>query len=385
MSFVPRDVVLLPESTADHENRWVAMNVFARTALGVDDKIIRLLGQVQTEAYEVGPFRCWDIERYSNEDGLLADPSRFQRDGTKWKELILDRDALLAKLKAHFIVVDNEAAYRDRFQTKRNLLDNGHFGNFHQQHGQHMMLVKRIDPAKWWMDQKFSPDRLTIRADTLYGAVQAHFLEKYFASRIKSGMAVIDLGCGTGIYANAMARRGAEVLGIDPSEEYLAVAKSNALPGTSFAKMSIGGANGLDGVATASADLIFMSDALLFYFLPLFAGQQADISQLLSDIRRILRPGGAFVSVEPHSIFYLSSWLGEADRPFTVITEYMHKWFGVVPPLSWWFRQFSNSGFSVTDLQEITPAEYFVEVDPRGYYFAKEFPLWHLMELVVRD
>ena len=108
MTFVPKDVVLLPESTSQCPNRWVAMNVFARTCLGVDDKVVRFLGELSSGAREQGPFECWDIERFSNEDGLLADPTRFVRDVALWTTLRLDREQLLSKLKTHFIVVDDE-------------------------------------------------------------------------------------------------------------------------------------------------------------------------------------------------------------------------------------------------------------------------------------
>ncbi len=385
MTLVPKDVVLLPESTAARPNRWVAMNVFARTCLGIDDKVVRFLGRLENDDHDDGPYRCWNIERFSNEDGLLADPSRFERDVARWKESTLNRDELLARLKTHFIVIDDEAAYRARFAAKRHLLDKQHFGNFHQQHGQHMMLMKRVNPAEWWMEQKFTPDRLSVRPDTLYGAIQWSFLEKYFAERIKSGMAVIDLGCGTGIYSNAIARQGAKVLGIDPSDEYLEVARANAVQGTSFEKMPIGEQGGLDALPSETADIVFMSDALLFYFVPLLPGQKADINLLLGEIRRLLKPGGAFISLEPHSVFYLAPWLGETDRPFTVISEYLHKWYGVVPPFSWWMRQFADAGFAVADMREITPAEYFSDVDRRGYRFASEFSLWQLLELIVRS
>src|SRR5690349_5719591 len=142
MSFVPKDVVILPESTPDYPDRWVAMNVFARTSLGVTADVLGFLGRVGTmSAVTDKPptYLCWDIEYFSNEEGLLADPSRFRRDAAQWKELRLDREALEAKLKAHFILIDDEAAYRARFQAKKHLLDHEHFGNFHQQHGQHMM------------------------------------------------------------------------------------------------------------------------------------------------------------------------------------------------------------------------------------------------------
>jgi hypothetical protein len=73
-------------------------------------------------------------------------------------------------------------------------------------------------------------------------------------------------------------------------------------------------------------------------------------------------------------------WLGAVDRPFVIITEYLKKSFGIVPPLSWLIQQVTQAGFAVTDMREIVPADYFKEIDPRGYYFASEFPLWHLLE-----
>jgi ubiquinone/menaquinone biosynthesis C-methylase UbiE len=231
------------------------------------------------------------------------------------------------------------------------------------------------------MQQKFTADGQAVRPDTLYGAVQWNFLKSYFAERIRPGMHVIDLGCGNGVYANAMAKHGATVLGIDPSEEYLSVARTNAVGGTSFAKMEIGAADGLSGVADGIADLVFMSDALLFYFIPFYPGQQADIQILLSDIRRILKPAGSFVSLEPHPAFYLTPWLGAVDRPFTIATEYMNKTFGVVPPQAMLIQALVEAGFVLTDMREIAPVEEFVATDPRGYYFASEFPLWQMMEM----
>ena len=382
MTFVPKDVVFLPESTARYPDRWVAMNVFARTSLGLSGEIFRLLGQIESDpaAGGEGPFRCWQIEYFSNEVGLLADPSRFRRNVEDWQELSLTRSELLAELRKHCIIVDDGMAYRERFRPKRHLLDRVHFGNFHQQHGQHMALEKRQDAVGWWMRQKFAEDQLSVRPDTLYGAIQNKFLEQYTEERIGAGMAVVDLGCGTGVYSNLMASRGADVLGIDPSEEYLAVARSNAVPGARFENMKIGEAGALDKIPTASADIVFMSDALLFYFVPFYPGQSADIQILLSDIRRILKPGGAFVSLEPHGAFYLMPWLGAVDRPFVIVTEYLNKSFGIVPSLSWLIRQVTQTGFAVTDMREIVPAAYFEEVDPRGYHFASEFPLWHLLE-----
>ena len=388
MSFVPKDVVILPEGTAEYPDRWVAMNVFARTSLGISGEVVAFLGRAGSrlsEQVSAHPtkYLCWDVEYFSNENGLLADPTRFRRNMDQWRELHLDAKALEGKLKAHCILIDDESVYRERFQDKRNLLDRERFGNFHQQHGQHLLLVKRDNPAEWWMRQKFTEDYLTVREDTLYGAVQLRFLQDYFKRSMKPGMQVIDLGCGTGIYSNLMAQCGAEVRGIDPSDEYLDVARSYALGKATFEKASIGEAGGLDGIEDGWADVVFMSDALLFYFVPFYPGQKADLQTLLADIRRVLKPGGVFVSLEPHAAFYLCPWLGADDRPFTIVTEYLDKRFGIVPPFSWLVHALAEGGFAVKDLLEIGPADYFRDVDSRGYHFAREFPLWQLLELTV--
>lgn len=381
MMTVPKDVIFLPESTVEYPDRWVAMNVFSRTALGISSDVFGLLAAPTAAEPAAGvSYRCWKIKHFSNDDGLLADPSRFRRDPRQWQELSLNQQEMLARLREDCIIVDDEAAYRKRFQPKRHILDHQNFGNFHQQHGQHMALMRRQDPARWWTRQKFSPDLLSVRRDTLYGAIQNAFLEEYTEQRITRGMTVIDLGCGTGVYSNLIASRGAIVLGVDPSEEYLAVAREHAREGARFEQMQIGQAGGLDGIPSGSADIVFMSDALLFYYVPFFPGQAADIDVLLADISRILKPDGAFVSLEPHGAFYLMPWLGAEDRPFVIVTEYLKKSFGIVPPLSWLIRTVSRAGFVLGDMRELTPATYFAEIDPRGYHFASEFPLWHLLE-----
>ena len=79
---------------------------------------------------------------------------------------------------------------------------------------------------------------------------------------------------------------------------------------------------------------MFRSDALLFYFVPVDTEQVISINFLLADVRRILKPKGRFISVEPHYIFWLLPWLGEVDRPFTILTEYLNKTFGVTATLS---------------------------------------------------
>ena len=92
---------------------------------------------------------------------------------------------------------------------------------------------------------------------------------------------IVDLGCGTGRFSAPLARRfGAGVLGVDPSEKMLALARAKAMPdGVTFA---IGSAEAIP-CADASVDLIFMS--MVFHH---FTSRE----RAVNECGRALRDGG---------------------------------------------------------------------------------------------
>jgi SAM-dependent methyltransferase len=189
------------------------------------------------------------------------------------------------------------------------------------------------------------------------------------------------MGCGTGYYSNRIAETGATVLGVDPSESYINTARQNAAGKVSFETRKVGYEGALDFIPSDSVDYVYMSDALLFYFTPALPNDTASLDILLRDIRRILKPGASFISVEPHFLFWLAPWLGDPDRPFTVINEYHDRKFGVAPNLSRFVQACAKGGFAVTWIEELYPDPDFESIDPRAYYFAREFPLWQLFEM----
>lgn len=178
-----------------------------------------------------------------------------------------------------------------------------------------------------------------------------------------------------------MAKNNASVLGIDPNQEYINIAKKHAVKNATFERMNVGIPGSLDKIPSNSADFIFISDALLFYFVSPKPDKDFEISTLLKDIHRILKSTGSFINVEPHYIFWLLPWLGEEKRPFTVITEYQKKLFGVTPTMSELIQAYTKGGFSIHNMEELKPHSSYKSIDPRGYHFAKEFPLWQLFEL----
>lgn len=375
------DVIVLPQANA----RWVLYNVFSRTSLGVEATALSYLEHLtadpETARHEFADqrFQIFEISTFSNGDGLLADPTRLVRPATDWPAgEDVDRAGLEAALEHACVITEDESAYRERFGPKDSMLDRQHFGNFHQQMGVHLMLERREKPDQWWLNQKFNADLTSIQ-DNLYGAVQDHFLRHYISKRFAKGDNIVDLGCGVGYFTNLIAATGASVLGLEPNEDFIKTARDNFPDGPRFEIAGIGAEGGLDDLPDSAFDYVFMSDALLFYFVPCDPNIPADIEILQRDLIRILKPGGCFVSIEPSYLFWLAPWFGAEDRPFTVLSEYLNKTYAVTPPLSQYLQSFLKAGFMISAFEDALPEES-GDVDNRGIGFAREFPLWHLVE-----
>ncbi len=107
-------------------------------------------------------------------------------------------------------------------------------------------------------------------ADDVYDAIVEY-------GTVAPGARVLDVGCGTGLVALEMARRGHAVSGIDISEPMLACARAR-VPAASFA---LGRAESLP-YPDASFDLV--TSAQTFHWF--------DQATALAEVARVLRPGG---------------------------------------------------------------------------------------------
>jgi len=103
---------------------------------------------------------------------------------------------------------------------------------------------------------------------------------------LRPGMDVLDLGCGIGRIAAALAPRCRTVLGLDVSAGMVAEARRRhaALPGVTFAQTD---GQGLDALPDQSFDLIVAVDSFPYIV------QANTADRHISAAARILRPGGA--------------------------------------------------------------------------------------------
>jgi 2-polyprenyl-6-hydroxyphenyl methylase / 3-demethylubiquinone-9 3-methyltransferase len=93
--------------------------------------------------------------------------------------------------------------------------------------------VARFDQlaATWWDTEgpMWPLHRLNeLRVPFILDAIAQHLTGPRVAARRLAGLTVLDIGCGAGLLAEAMAEHGALVTGIDPSERNISIARRHA-------------------------------------------------------------------------------------------------------------------------------------------------------------
>jgi 2-polyprenyl-6-hydroxyphenyl methylase/3-demethylubiquinone-9 3-methyltransferase len=136
--------------------------------------------------------------------------------------------------------------------------------------------LARFDAAapRWWdPDGEFRPlhDLNPARLD---------YIERRAGMK---GLKVVDVGCGGGLLAEGMARRGARVLGIDLAPEALVVARLHALEAGVAVEYRASAVEDLAASESGSFDLVTCLEML---------EHVPDPSAIVEALGRLARPGG---------------------------------------------------------------------------------------------
>jgi ubiquinone/menaquinone biosynthesis C-methylase UbiE len=136
-------------------------------------------------------------------------------------------------------------------------------------------------------------------------------LRRSFAlSEISSGDRVLDLGCGAGDLTGDLAPPAADVVGVDVAEAALRRARARH-PGITFLRAEVDGELPLEDNAF---DVVWSSEVI---------EHVADTARWLSEVRRVLRPGGRLLLTTPsHGRLKLA--LGGLERYSEPLGDHLH-------------------------------------------------------------
>jgi ubiquinone/menaquinone biosynthesis C-methylase UbiE len=169
-----------------------------------------------------------------------------------------------------------------------------------------------------------------------------------------AGLDVVELGCGTAYLSAWLARRGAKVVGVDPTPAQLETARRCQRElGITF-----------ELVQAAAEDVPLPSDSFDLAISEYGASIWADPWLWLSEAARLLRAGGRLVFLRSSTLLILCSTDENTTSTCLVrpqFGDYRIDWRamskGVVfqPPHGEWIRLLRSNGFHVLDLVELEP------------------------------
>ena len=174
--------------------------------------------------------------------------------------------------------------------------------------------------------------------------------------RVRRGRC-LDVGCGTGVWLEALARRFERAEGIDLSAAMVASAAAYlAARGVTNASVTRTGVGEL--AADAAYDLIFVGGVLMYV-------DDADVAAVIARLRACLAPGGVMILRE--STYVGRTWY--RDRPMSrgllPAGAVQPPYRAIYRPLGWYRAALAGAGFEVVAtrvntsylLAEVTEAE----------------------------
>jgi SAM-dependent methyltransferase len=202
------------------------------------------------------------------------------------------------------------------------------------------------------------------------------------------GVQALELGCGAAQFGLRVAARGADVIGLDFSENQLRHARTNVADRGARFPLVRANAEELP-FADASFDLVFCDHGATSF---------TDPHRTVPEVARVLRPGGRFV-FNISTPFIWTCWGDdeappgrELRRPYFALGREEHEedgWRTIEWQLPYgaWIRLFRRHGLVVDDLVELRPAADATTTydDYAPLDWARDFPGEHIWKLRKAD
>ncbi len=182
------------------------------------------------------------------------------------------------------------------------------------------------------------------------------------------GKRVLDAGCGPGIYAEELVNRGASVVAVDVTPEFVAMTRGRLGERATVLEADL--EQPLDFARDAEFDVVVC---------PLVLDYIEDWQPTLGEFHRILKPGGVFAFSQGHpwNDWQLASARGLVSGTYFDTERYTMEWHGFGEPypritafrrpLEAMINPVIDAGFQIERIVEPRPTEEFRAVDPERY------------------
>jgi ubiquinone biosynthesis O-methyltransferase len=162
-----------------------------------------------------------------------------------------------------------------------------------------------------------------------------HAARYAFAVRVAGGRRVLDAGCGAGYGAAALARQARDVVAIDIAAEAIEYARAHyPAENLRFEQASCTEIPAAD----ASFDLVVAFEII---------EHLSDWRAFLSEVRRVLAPGGQFLVSTPNKLFYAEARAELGPNPFHAhefeYEEFKQELLGVFPKVGLYLENHAGS------------------------------------------
>ncbi|MBW1855876.1 MAG: class I SAM-dependent methyltransferase [Deltaproteobacteria bacterium] len=115
------------------------------------------------------------------------------------------------------------------------------------------------------------------------------FMDDFVLERAGRGKALLDIGCGRGVFTDQLAERFTTVTGID-------IVKEEIFTGT--------GRNGRGVYSIMDANLLGFKDGVFDIIISRYTFHHLDLKRASPEVKRCLKPGGRFVMVDTEETFW---------------------------------------------------------------------------------